>query len=90
MTIDHTDESKEIITKCEGLWSKIRDSVRSITKTSDDYDDKNMKINFNSYRELPLDKTIGIYNVAIAIRAIFYENNYCYLKFCLDKCLYKL
>ena len=90
MTIDHTDESKEIITKCEGLWSKIRDSVRSITKTSDDYDDKNRKIKFNSYHELPLDKTIGIYNVAIAIRAIFYENNYYYLKVCLDKFLYKL
>ena len=30
----------------------------SITKNSDDYDEKYMKINFNSDDELPLNKTI--------------------------------
>ena len=30
----------------------------SITKNSDDYDEKHMKINFNSDDELPLNKTI--------------------------------
>ena len=28
---------------------KIRDLIRSITKNSDDYDEKYMKIKFNSY-----------------------------------------
>ena len=28
----------------EELWSKIKDLIRSITKTSDDYDEKYMKI----------------------------------------------
>ena len=41
-----TDESKEIIQKYEEMWSKIRDLIRSITKNSDTYDEKYMKINF--------------------------------------------
>ena len=43
-----TNESKEIIKKYEELWSKIRDLIRSITKNSVDYDEKHMKIKFNS------------------------------------------
>ena len=43
-----TNESKEIIKRHEELWSKIRDLIRSITKNSDDYDEKCMKIKFNS------------------------------------------
>ena len=42
--------------KYEDLWIKIRDLIRSITKNSDDYDEKYMKIKFNSDDELPLIK----------------------------------
>ena len=38
------NESKEKIKKYEELWSKIRDLLRSITKNSNDYDEKYMKI----------------------------------------------
>ena len=34
-----------------------------------------MKIKFNSDDELPLDKTIEIPTMTIAVRAIFLENN---------------
>ena len=47
----------------------------SITKNSDDYHEKYMKIEFNSDNELPLNKTIEIPTMIIALRAIFYENN---------------
>ena len=40
------------------LWIKFRDLTRSITKHSDDYDEKYMKIKFNSDDRLPLKKTI--------------------------------
>ena len=36
LTLVPTNESKEIIKKCEELWSKIRNLIRSITKNSDD------------------------------------------------------
>ena len=41
--------------KYKELWSKLRDFIRSITKKSDDYDEKCMKIKFNSDDELPLN-----------------------------------
>ena len=40
------NENKERIKKSEVLWSKLRDLIRSITKSSDDYDEKYMKIKF--------------------------------------------
>ena len=35
-----TNENKEKIKKYQELWSKIRNLSRSITKYSDDYDEK--------------------------------------------------
>ena len=34
-----------------------------------------MKIKFNSDNELPLHKTIEITTMAIAVKAVFHENN---------------
>ena len=42
------------------MWIKIKDLIRSLTKNSDNYDEKYMKIKFNSDDELPLNKTIEI------------------------------
>ena len=58
LTLFPTNESKEIINKYQELWNKIKDLIRSITKNSDDYDEKYEKIKFNSDDELPLNKTI--------------------------------
>ena len=72
--------------KYEELWIKIRDLIRS-TKDSDDYDEKYMKIKFNSDDELPLNKTIGIHSITIVLRAVFHENNKYYPKVFLEECL---
>ena len=82
-----TNESKEMIKKYEEMWSKMRDLIRSITKNSDGYDEKYMKIKFDSNDDLPLNKTIEIYYVKIVVRAIFYENNKYYPQVLLDQCL---
>ena len=74
----------------EKLWSKIRDLIGPINKNSDDYDEKYMKIKFNSDDELPLNKVIEITSMMIVARAVFHENNKYYLEFFLDECLYKL
>ena len=80
LTLVPTNESKEKLKKYEALWSKIRDLVRSITKSSDDFDKKYMKVNFNLNDELTLNKTIEIPTMTIVIRAIFLENNKYYLQ----------
>ena len=42
LTLVPANENKGKIKKYEELWSKIRDLVRSITKNTDNYDEKNI------------------------------------------------
>ena len=72
------------------LCCKIRDVIRLIIKNSDDYDEKYMKIKFNSDDELPLNKTTKIPSMIIVVRAVFHENSKYYPQVFLDECLYKL
>ena len=68
----------------------MRDLISSVTKNSDDFDEKRMKIKFNLEDELPLNKMIEIHNMITVVRAIFHENNKYYPQVFLDKCLHKL
>ena len=70
-----TRENKEKIKKYEELQIKIRDLIRSITKSLDDYDE---------------NKTIDIHIVTIVVRAVFHKNNKYYSQVFLDECLYKI
>ena len=54
---------------------EIRDLISSITKNSDDYDEKYMKIKFNSDGELPLNKTIKIRSMVIVARLLMKITN---------------
>ena len=83
-------KGKKKFFKNEELWSKIRDSIRSITENSDDYDEKYTKMKLNSDDELLLNKTIEIPSTIIVVRAIFHENNKYYPHVFLDECLCKI
>ena len=83
-------KAKKKLKKYEELWSKIRDFIRLITKNSDDYDEKYIKIKINSDDELPLNKTIEIPGMIIVVRAVFHGNKKYYPQRFLDKSLYKL
>ena len=48
MTLVPNNESKEAMKKYEDLVSKIRDQTKTITNESDDYDERYVKIKFNS------------------------------------------
>ena len=61
--------------KYKELWSKIRYLIRIITKSSDNYEEKYMKIKFYSNDELSLNKMIEIPSMTIVVRAVFDENN---------------
>ena len=64
------------------MWIKIRDLIRSKTKNLNDYDWKYMKIKFDSDGNLPLNKTIEIPVMTIAVIAVFHENK----KILINKC----
>ena len=68
---------------------KIRDLIDQ-KKKSDDYDEKYMKIEFDSNDKLLLNKMIQIPVMAIVVRGIFYQNNKYYPQVFLDKCMYKI
>ena len=55
-----TNERKEKLKNDEQLQSKLRDLIQSITKKSDDYNEKYMKIKLNSDDKLPVTKAIEI------------------------------
>ena len=70
-----TDESKDTLKKYEELWNNIRDLIRSITKNSDNYDEKYMKFKFNSNDDSPLKKTLELHNMVIVVRSVFHEDS---------------
>ena len=72
------------------MWSEIKDLIKSITEKSDDYDEKYMKIKFNSYDELPVNKTRKIPTMEIVVRAVFHENSKYYPQVFIDQCLYRV
>ena len=63
-----TNQSKEKAEKYEEICSKIGD----LTKKLDDYDEKCMKIKFNSDDELPINKAIEIPSIIIVVRIFFF------------------
>ena len=69
---------------------KIRDLIRLVTKKSDDYDQKYIKIKLDSDDKLPLKKTIDIPVMVIVVRNIFDEKSKYYRHVSLDECLYKI
>ena len=89
-TLVPTNKSKEKLKKCEELWIKIRNLIRSITKNSDDYDEKYMSIKFNSDGELSLVKMKKKPTIAIVVRTVFLEDNKYYPHVFLNECLHKI
>ena len=50
---------------------KKRGLIRSITNNSGNYDEKYMKIKFNSNDDLDLKKTVKLYNMVIVLGFCF-------------------
>ena len=60
-------KAKEQIKIYKELWIKIRDSIKAVTEISDDYDEKYMRIKFDTDEKLPLNKTLKIHIIAIVV-----------------------
>ena len=67
LTLVPTNESKEEIKRHEDVRSKIWDLISLIIRNLDSYNEKYMKIKFNSDEKLPLKKTIEIPSMIIVV-----------------------
>ena len=74
LTLVSTDKNKETLKKYTKLWDKIKDLIRPVTNTSDDYDEKYKKIKFNSGNNLPLNKVLKLHNLTMVDRYVFQED----------------
>ena len=54
------------------MWNKIKNLIRSVTRKSDDYDEKYLKMKFYSDDKLPLNKTREIQVKVLVVRAIYF------------------
>ena len=68
----------------------MRELLRSLTKISDEYREKYMKIKFNSGDQLPLNKMKEIPSMIIVGKAVFHKRNKYRPQVFLNKCLYWL
>ena len=68
-------EWNDTLKKYEELWGKFRDFNRSMIINFDNYDEKYMKIKFNSDDDLPLKKTLKFRNMIIVVRSVFHKDN---------------
>ena len=71
-------------------WKNIKNcEAESITNNSNDYDEKCMKIKFkfNSDNDFPLNKTLKVRNMTIAVGFVFCEGSKYYPEVFLQECL---
>ena len=83
-----TDESKNKLKIYEEILSKVKDLMRSISNNSDDYDEKYMKIKFNSVCDLPLKKAQRLFDMVVVF-SVFHQGNEYYPQLSLYECLCK-
>ena len=66
LTVVFNDKNKDTLKKYTELWGKIKDLIRSMTNTLGDYNERYMKIKFNSDDNLSLNKILKLHNLTIA------------------------
>ena len=89
LIFDSTDENKELLKKYNDAWDGIKNKIEEISEGKYDYKKDYMKIKFNSDDDLPLNKPLKFYNMAIIIRCVFQEAEKLYPQVYLDECLYE-
>ena len=81
LILDSTDENKELLTKYNDVFDRIREKIKEVSSSDCNYEKDYMKIKCNSDDDLPLNKLLKFHLMAITIRSIFEEDDKLYHKF---------
>ena len=88
---DSTDENKEVLKKYNDVWHGIKNEINTRNGgIENEYEKDYMKIKFNSDDDIPLNKPLKFYNMAVTIRSVFEEDVKLYPQVFLDDTLYEL
>ena len=67
------------------IWDGIKSQIKKISDIPGDYDEKYIKIKFNSDVHLPLNKILKFHNLKIVVASVFQEDSKSYSQFLLDE-----
>ena len=90
LIFDVTYEYKKLLKRYDDVFNGIMDKIKEIDDDWLEYSKDYMKIRFSSDDNLPLNKPLRFYNMAITIRCVFSEDNKQYSQVFLDGALYSL
>ena len=90
LRIVSNDKNKDTLKKYAELWDKTKDLIRSVTNNSGDYDEKYMKMKFNSDDNLPWNKILKLHNLTIVVTSVFQKDKEYYPQDFLYEYLYEL
>ena len=74
LVFDSTDKNKEVLEKYGELWDGIKSQIKTIDNKPSEFGKDCMKIKFNSVDSFPLNKTLKLHNLIIAVRSFFKED----------------
>ena len=75
------DNNNEVLKKYIQLWDGIKNLIKKIDNSPGKYGKDYMKIKFNSYDNLLLNKALKLHNLTAIVRSVFQENNMYYSQF---------
>ena len=90
LVFDDTDKNKELLKRYDDVFNGIMSKTKKIDDDWLKYTKDYTKSKFNSDDNLPLNKPLKFYNMAVTIRSVFSEDNKLYPQVFLDEALYSL
>ena len=88
LVFDATDKNTELLKRHDDVFNGIMSKNRKLDDDWLEYAKVSTKIKFNSDDNLPLNKTLKFYNMAVTIRCVISEENKLYPQVFLDDTLY--
>ena len=86
-----TDGNKKVLAKFTKLCGEIKNLLKIINEgTKGEYERDFMKIKFNSYGNLPLNKMLKLHILTVIVISVLEENGKYYPQVFLDEFLYEL
>ena len=85
-------ENGDTIQKYQEVFYRLKEIIKKINDHSQPikYDENYMKIKFNTYDNIPLNKVIYLPTITITIRSVAKKDDKYYLLVFLDECFYQM